>query len=57
MAGDPSRAQRYFAAIDKTSLNIQQQILIKLPGIILRFGLWIQGFLARMGVRLSVFSR
>ncbi len=57
MAGDEARAKTYFKALDQSSLNNRQNLLVRLPGGILRFGLWTQRFLARFGLRLSAFSR
>lgn len=57
MAGDQARAKTYFQALDKSSLNSRQQVLMGLPGGVLRFGLWVQRFLARFGLRLSAFGR
>jgi len=57
MAGDPSRAKTYFNALDQSSLNALQRILVRLPGGVLRFGLSTQRFLAGFGLRLSAFGR
>ena len=57
MAGDIKKAQAYFKAINKSSLNTRQRLLVGLPGNILRIGLRTQRFLASFGLRLSAFGR
>ena len=57
MAGDQRRAESYFNALDRSSLNALQRILIGLPGGVLRFGLSAQRLLAGFGLRLSAFGR
>ena len=57
MAGDQKRAKSYFNALEKSSLNTLQRILVTLPRWVLRFGLSTQRFLAGFGLRLSAFGR
>ena len=56
MAGDGARAKHYIKALDKSSLNNKQRLLLQLPGFLLRFSLRVQRFLAHFGVRLTPFG-
>ena len=57
MAGDGARAKHYIKALDKSSLNNKQRLLLQLPGFMLRFSLRAQRFLAQYGIRLTPFSQ